>query len=138
MKRIKRTTLCSVDAGNITLMVAERSDKKTFATTEISCEAGAGVYKAKLMIPRTWNGKRQKTFQLFSRSGKFILGDACYSIDEGWSIFLEESAFMTLQCEDKSFGCIETGGDGEFIVDYTLEYLRPMTETETKMAFEKA
>jgi len=125
----------SVDAGNITLidydylinnfgpMRIEESIKQGLNKV---IEVESGIYSVSLNIPDCWKGKIFKVFNI-TTTGKLIIGDCCYLFDDKWQSFLDSTDY--LHKNNRNFYSVDTGGDGEFDVDLTLNKINENIKT---------
>ena len=121
--QLKQRYTCKVKAGNVTLMVVEKAPNCNLSTNHtITHLRGAGVYKVSLVVYNTWRGTRRRTLQLRSKSGVFVLGDACYLLEgePAWSQFCIEAG----KSKDRPYTTVDTGGAGSFFVDVTIEFVQ--------------
>jgi len=121
MKKFK----LSVDAGNISVVDydyainkwnANLEDKELFKIIKVE----PGKYSVTISIPKSWNGKVEDTFEIYT-TGELIVGDCCYTIGHGgkWNEFLYST--NNLSKSSKNFCSINTGGDGDFKVAIILK-----------------
>lgn len=122
-----------VDAGNISVIDLDYVIEcgGLFGDTAMDecrkVDVDPGVYKVDTYIKDCWVGKVKQSFNITTK-GTLVFGDICYlfSSDEVdhdvWLSFLNETEY--LQISNDRFHSVNTGGDGEFKVVFTLTKLQ--------------
>lgn len=117
-----------VDAGMIIVADADYfterghdiSDKSGFLGE--SFEVENGVYNVKYEIPETWHGKLKGKTILEVKSGKIIVSDPCYIIDnDKWMDWLNQTSYGEKINSSQAFILDEMGGDGCYDVILDLK-----------------
>lgn len=78
-----------------------------------------GKYKCKWKIPDSWNGELEDEKIIEITSGKIVITDPCYVIDDEWDEFLED--FYEKRNMDNVIVIDNMGGDGVYEVIIDLE-----------------
>lgn len=125
MKKIIECSDVPVDAGLILI-----SDEKFYEKYEGSFEEDnwlmqrfdvePGVFKCKWNIPNTWNGDVEGEGLLEITSGKMIVSDPCYLIDDMWDKVLDDTDYFHNE-PDGTVVLNKMGGDGCYNVTIELE-----------------
>jgi hypothetical protein len=115
----------SVDAGNITVIDYDylitnyglmRIEEAISGGHSKVIEVEPGIYSISFNAD-CWIGKVFKVFNI-TTTGKLLVGDCCYLFDDQWQKFLDLTDY--LHKNNNNFYSIDTGGDGGFDVELTV------------------
>lgn len=131
-KVIHDEVMFGVDAGCIGVIDEEflesvgGSSKEGSAPWMIAArhEVKPGLYHVTLKADNTWRGKYGEVEDTFiiKTSGVLIFSDLCYLFphtkEDPWIDFLNN--YMWKDYHGESYGVLDTGGDGSFLVDIEI------------------
>ena len=110
----------NVDAGMIIVSDVDYIKKYNPFNTTVY-DVPVGNYKVKWCIPSSWNGRLSGTSELKVTSGKIVVVDPCYVIDDvGWSHWLTVTDYGRDIKSQSAFIIDSMGGDGVYNVELKL------------------
>lgn len=99
-------------------------NNKTFEQMGSTQNIKPGKYKINIKIEETWNGPNNYDFVLEINSGKIVVCDPCYVLeDSAYDKILDETDyFRKVNRKYKNVRCLdEMGGDGAYILEISME-----------------
>jgi len=127
---VKSLCVCNIGVDSGTILIADSDFYKSINNCQHEieetdyykiCTVETGIYEVKCRIEESWNGLYKACGRIIVTSGKLIISDPCYIIEDNlWQSLLIKTGYLAFLFNGTLL-LDGMGGDGEYNVDIKLK-----------------